>query len=240
MTAELHVSKQSRAARDDVILNAVCNRGMTPLMNAVRRGCAGSVKLLLEYKAEINQRTDRATALVCAIQCRSSDMVTLLLERNADPNLEVPKRTAVYGTAADGRSLVTTLSPSETPLRLAAKLGAVADIRSLLDSKADMEAIDDWGQTALTHAAKNGHMAAVALLVERKANTTVRTGQEHPQSGKTLVEYIEWLTLPASKSILKLLTRPPPVAPPAPNPTVPKDVTSASVAADIRVCEPDG
>ena len=54
--------------------------------------------------------------------------------------------------------------------KVATNTGDAELTRRLLDAGADINALDDHGQTALMNAAHNGHLEVVELLVKRGAN----------------------------------------------------------------------
>jgi len=58
----------------------------------------------------------------------------------------------------------------QSPLHIAARLGALARAKSLIDKGADIDARDAWGETALHCAAYQGHRDVVDLLVDKGAH----------------------------------------------------------------------
>lgn len=61
---------------------------------------------------------------------------------------------------------LSSVSAYATELHKAAKRGDVADITRLLDSGADIEFIDDEGDSSLHVAARVGHSEAIAMLLD--------------------------------------------------------------------------
>lgn len=61
--------------------------GNTPMMVAINSGYAEGVKILLTYKAKVNQRNAKGeTPLIRAVQLRDQDLVHVLLDAGADPD----------------------------------------------------------------------------------------------------------------------------------------------------------
>ncbi|KAK6346019.1 hypothetical protein TWF730_010353 [Orbilia blumenaviensis] len=61
-----------------------------------------------------------------------------------------------------------------TALMMAAKVGNDANINILLDSSADIDAVDPLGNTALHYASAYGHLKAIRTLIDRGANFDIR------------------------------------------------------------------
>lgn len=57
---------------------------------------------------------------------------------------------------------------NETPLMIAAESGSKEMVQYLLDSGATIDLYDNFGQTALVRAAKEGHRSVVSLLLSKK------------------------------------------------------------------------
>jgi len=57
------------------------------------------------------------------------------------------------------------------PLKVAAVRGALDELQALLDGGASIDARGEHGYTALHHAAEQGHVAAVRLLLKYRADT---------------------------------------------------------------------
>ncbi|XP_020606978.1 protein fem-1 homolog B-like [Orbicella faveolata] len=130
----------------------------TPLIIAARNGNLDSVKMLLEYNADIEARgtvkvngqvIEGCTPLWAAANGHL-DVVKLLIERNAD---------------VDGRNLL-----NSTPLRAAAYDGRLDIVSCLVENGADVDAPNKFHRTPLMMACYYGHMNVVIYLIERGAN----------------------------------------------------------------------
>lgn len=142
-------------------VNAQTDDG-TALMKAVRRGNPKMVKLLLDAGADVNakHRTGNSPLIMSADRSflevnakpqnpappASSEIMSLLLARGADPN----------GVGQFGR----------TPLMEA---NSVAKVRLLLARGARLNAKDEAGGTALTRAVDRGDVALVEVLLKAGA-----------------------------------------------------------------------
>ena len=131
---------------------------VTPLIIAARNGHLNSVKILLQYGADIEDRgtlksgdevREGCTPLWAAADIGHLDVVKLLIERNAD---------------VDGR-----ISTGSTPLRAAAYEGHLDVVRCLVESGADVNAQNIRGSTPLMTACYCGHLSVVTYLSNKGA-----------------------------------------------------------------------
>jgi uncharacterized protein len=148
----LVASLLDRGARIDV----ANDRGGTALMHAATRGDSETLDLLLARGAAINARASNGwTALMLAGARGFEPIVERLLAHGADPNIA-----DIYGW---------------TPLMRAVDLGRPAIVKTLLaDSRVDVDARDENGQTALHHAARQGYVDIARMLIGRAAKRDVR------------------------------------------------------------------
>jgi ankyrin repeat protein len=115
------------------------------------------------------------TVLTLAVWLRRVDVVQCLLESGADGNIpRADGKTALYLAAEDiaaqelmvtllteWRADVDTNACSLAPIILAASRGHEAIVRRLTTCGADLKAADDFGRTALYHAAWYGNKSLV-------------------------------------------------------------------------------
>ena len=144
------------------------------------------VRLLLQARADTEATNcDNETPLFVASELGNESVVSLLLQARADPHAENNSgRTPMLAASTENhagivRRLVqaTALTESDgAPLRVAAKCGRVEVLRVLLASRADLEARDPFGRTALSLACDRrkdddscNHV--VQLLVQGRADT---------------------------------------------------------------------
>ena len=139
----------------------------TPLIIAARNGNLDSVKTLLRYKEDIEDRgtmkvddhvREGCTPLWAAAASGHLDVVKLLIERNAD---------------VDARTWRT----NSTPLRAAAYIGRLDIVSCLVENGADLNVRNNCEHTPLMIACYNGHMKVVTYLIERGANMDLQYNQ---------------------------------------------------------------
>ena len=139
----------------------------TPLIIAARNGNLDSVKTLLRYKEDIEDRgtmkvddhvREGCTPLWAAAASGHLDVVKLLIERNAD---------------VDARTWRT----NSTPLRAAAYIGRLDIVSCLVENGADLNVRNNCEHTPLMIACYNGHMKVVTYLIERGANMDLQDNQ---------------------------------------------------------------
>ena len=131
---------------------------VTPLIIAAHNGHLNSVKILLQYGADIEDRgtlkiedqvIEGCTPLWAAAAFGRLDVVKLLIEQNAD---------------VDGRT-----STGSTPLRVAAHEGHLDTVRCLVESGADVNGRNFEESTPLTVACYWGHLNTVTYLINKGA-----------------------------------------------------------------------
>lgn len=150
--------RRAAIAGDVETLHALLNQGVpiditdpngwTVLILAVKRGKAEVVHYLVKRGAEVNRRTKSGTtALYHAAQRGHAGIVRFLLHSGANVNERYE----------DGA----------TPLIMGAYHLEV--VRILIAAGAEIEASDDWGNTALLRAAISGSSRSVFFLMDKGA-----------------------------------------------------------------------
>ena len=131
---------------------------VTPLIIAAHNGHLNSVKILLQYGADIEDRgtlktgdevIEGCTPLWAAADTGHLDVVKLLIEKKAE---------------VDGRT-----STSSTPLRVAAHEGHLDTVKCLVESGADVNARTIIENTPLMVACSCGHLSVVTYLIDKGA-----------------------------------------------------------------------
>ncbi|HNT37182.1 MAG TPA: ankyrin repeat domain-containing protein, partial [bacterium] len=120
------------------------------LQSAIQSNDTEAVRKKLEGDVDVNSQADNEqgfTALMYAAGMGNQEIVSLLLAKNADPNI----------SALDG----------SVPLHFAARAGNLEIVQMVLDKGADANAQDKSGRTALAWAQKEQHDAVVTLLQGR-------------------------------------------------------------------------
>ena len=143
---------------------------VTPLIIAAHNGQLHSVKILLRYGADIEDRgtikigdeddeddevIEGCTPLWAAACSGHLDVVKLLVEQNAD---------------VDGRT-----STDSTPLRAAAQEGHLDVVRCLVESGADVNARTQYRGTPIMAACDYGHLSIVTYLINKGAFVNLKS-----------------------------------------------------------------
>lgn len=131
------------------------------LIRVAQAGNAVEIERLLDSGADIEAQhvSTQRTALAVAAHCGNSEIVRLLLRREAQSDIRDYQLS--------------------TPLHLAASRGhcAVMDLL-LLCHDVDVEAMDQSQQTALWVAADRGHIKAVEMLLKKGARINIRAKEQ--------------------------------------------------------------
>lgn len=135
----------------------------TPLMEAARTGDVVLAKLLLQKGADIHACSDSGmTALHFAAAESTPEMVKLLLEQGATPNL---------ATTSEGFLLESDATKGVTPLHLAAEAGMAESVQLLLQAGAYADTPDAEGNTPYFYAAMRNHTDCMQILHAAGADT---------------------------------------------------------------------
>lgn len=133
------------------------------------------VRILLERGADVNlvsgtsDDDDYGTALMTALIGDHYDLLEVLFEYDADPNVQVAY--AVYEIFPEHGDNQTSIYGVDTyPLICASLCGFEGSVRILLDKGALPNKTDEWGNSALYYACWRGHYKIVDLLLSHMAN----------------------------------------------------------------------
>ncbi len=156
--------------------NAALPNGETALMAAARTGNPAAIQLLLRADSNPNvaETSQGETALMWAATENHPEAIRALIQGGADPNRH-SKTLDLAPMDWQQVGMVSTPLPRGgfTALMYAARQNAQDAVRALAEGKADLDAQDPDGTTALTFAIINQHYDAAALLLERGANPNV-------------------------------------------------------------------
>ncbi len=161
--------------------------GSTPLMTAIKKhdpyGGSELVSLLLQNGANVDFTDSKGvTPLMKAVNVGKENIVRMLLDHGANPNLAVGKLTPLSLAVKKGHyRVVKVLLEKEaevekktggvTPLSQAVREGEHAVVRTLLDvGKADANATTTYGLTPLIIAARKGLYSIAQTLLSGGAN----------------------------------------------------------------------
>lgn len=173
-----------------LLLSAGC---ASPLMKAAARGDNEQVKALLDRGMDPN--ANRGAALFAAVQANKLETAKLLLSRGAKPDAQgtalcPPPKQGFLSSTFFGSKPPTPMQASA--LIVATHAGEIKLMQALLDAGADVNAKAKGGNcgnyTPLIFAAKDGFVEAVALLLNRNADQSVKTAG---WGGKTALEWLQ-------------------------------------------------
>ncbi|WOD09861.1 ankyrin repeat domain-containing protein [Pseudomonas sp. NyZ704] len=141
-------------ASKGVDINAVGKGGATPLMWALKKRSHVAVKALLESGANPNLYIEEFGGAAINIVAGGDDpqMLNFLLQYGADPN------------HPGGGSVL------ERPLTVAANQGRIENIKILVAAGAELNAHDEFKQSAATETLGSAHFDALAYLIEQGYN----------------------------------------------------------------------
>jgi ankyrin repeat protein len=188
-------------------VDQLTNRFETALMGASRDGRSEVIKLLLDHGADVNKNDiDGRTPVYAASKGGHAEVLKVLLAAGAATDVHNAEgKTLVHAAAEGGHSEIITMLldhggldiehvtseahhiPGSTALNLAAHRGHVEAVKLLFGRGADVNKVDDEGETSICGAAFHGHVEVLKLLLDcgvdvNKANnrgeTTLYTAAE--------------------------------------------------------------
>ena len=188
---------------------SACNSPETEALHeAIKRGNLDEVRAALDAGANPDQCYSQLFVghhycpLVQAVQNGQDDIVRLLLEREADPDIEkdglgtpltvatrkkdYPIMTMLLNAGADPNLHSSSYGWPGTPLKMAASNGDTKAIGMLLKVGADvhLKAVRKYGSSALMHALKSGNVDAVHMLLNAGAKLL-----DQDNEGRTTLVY---------------------------------------------------
>lgn len=152
-------------------------RGYTPLTTAVSAGNVATVKALLEYGADPNSKETflEHTAIYIAAKYRMSEIVSILADAGADPNIP-----DIYGVTPLMSAFPDTGAPVNNK--------NMRTVSVLLNAGADPNIRNKWMGTALHKAATAGHVKIMKMLLKSGADPEMKNGEK--DGGMTAFEIL--------------------------------------------------
>jgi uncharacterized protein len=151
--------------------------GRTPLIAAIDQGFSEVARALIQHRSNVNAQDARGwTPLIHAASVKDKGIVKLLLEKGADPNVRNKTGYAALMYASDDADICKILldkganvdirgvDDDVTPLIKASVEGQYRVVEELLKRKADVNARDKDGNSALHWALKFSHHRVAQLL----------------------------------------------------------------------------
>jgi ankyrin repeat protein len=168
ITPLLHASRNGDAAMVDLLLRGGANaslahpEGETPLMAAARSGSLPAVRSLVARGVNVNaaESFQKTTALMWAAAEGHTEIVGLLLEAGADPDLQA------HVTSLTERHNADHPTGGFTALMWAARNGDEKTVRRLVAGGANLNLKNGDGASAAMIAIYNDHFDMAATLIE--------------------------------------------------------------------------
>ncbi|XP_078393428.1 neurogenic locus notch homolog protein 1-like [Cetorhinus maximus] len=201
------------------LMIASCSGGGLESANSEEEVDDASGNLISDFiyqGANLHNQTDRTgeTALHLAARYARSDAAKRLLESSADANIQdnmgrTPLHAAVAADAQGvfqilirnrATDLDARMHDGTTPLILAARLAVEGMVEELVNCHADVNAVDDFGKSALHWAAAVNNVEATMVLLKNGANKDMQDNKEETplflaaregsyETGKLLLEH---------------------------------------------------
>ncbi len=157
--------------------NTATPEGETALMTAARTGRPEAVKVLVALGANVNatEKWQGQTALMWAAAENNAAAVRVLMEVGSDASVHSTVWTfPEYRYQTNGMAVFLLPRGGWTALMYAARQNAKEAAAELADMKADLNAVDADGTTALHLAVINVHYDLAALLLQKGADPNIQ------------------------------------------------------------------
>jgi uncharacterized protein len=161
--------------------------GLTPLIFATRQGDLGTVKVLLEAKADVNETSEFGwTPLLVATQNRYYKLGQYLLDHGANPNIQNEGGWSPLYLATDNRNIEGGDFPTRKPdmdhldyIKRLLAAGANTNLRMRSSTETRTVFTHQWlfedGATPFLRAAQSGDLVLMKLLLEHGADPKIAT-----------------------------------------------------------------
>lgn len=151
--------------------NWASREGQTPLMTVARTGRTDAAQVLLDAGAEVNavEQWGGQSALMWATSQNNPDMVELLLDHGADPDMKSVFRNWQRRVTVEPRKKIMA-DGGLSPLHYAARENCIDCARALIAAGADIDIEDPDRVTPLVMAVMNRHFDLAAMLIEAGAD----------------------------------------------------------------------
>ena len=198
--------------------------GLTPLVYAAREDCLECAKILVQARADVNQRTHYGwTPLLVATQNRHYKLASYLLDNGANPNIANNGGWTPLYLATDNRNIESGDYPVRTPdmdhldyIKLLLAKGAQVNTRICGMESTLAKCIGDstetrnnftmqWlfedGATPFLRAAQSGDVALMKLLLDHGANPKIFTAHNvTPLAVSSGIGWVEGVTFEWSEA----------------------------------------
>ena len=166
-------------------VNAVDSYGDTPLLCAVKSGSVDVANVLLKGKAAVNvSDANGDTPISLAVRQEDLPSVKLLIDAKAELKVNAEEFTELVKATALAEQLILMLKLAKhgattgmwddlALLSWAVKWGYVGALKVLVAAKANVNAVDEAGNTPLMNAAASGRLPVVNALITAKARQDV-------------------------------------------------------------------
>lgn len=171
------------------------NGADTEFIASVRKGDLKKIKSLLAKGTNPNSRDqDGKPALYLAVESRNLEVVQILLESKAQPNIKTVRvgmncpsedslKMAPAKIASDMKDLCHMMNDSEfydkTPLMRSVEFGHVQILQALISSGANVNAQNNFGETALMAAMRTKEGGPICTKILIKAGANVNATNNH-------------------------------------------------------------
>src|SRR5580698_2623486 len=169
-----HTMPESNLPAPREIDNKVTSMDVIELLLAHGANVNAQLKKQQPYRSKVDRGADTmlgtgTTPLLRAAKAGDTEVVKLLLAKGADPKL-----TTKFGMTAIMAAAGLGTKEEDTTGRKKTEAQAVASINLCLDAGADVNALDNQGDTALHGAAQKGYDEVVQFLVDHGAKLDVK------------------------------------------------------------------
>jgi ankyrin repeat protein len=172
-------------------IDGIDDKGDSPLVLASRNGNVAMAKALLAMGADVRHKSSAGkTSLHVASSAGHMEAANVLAEAGASMSSEDNEGRTVLDVASAEvvKALMESKRTNEVALRMAAREGRTATVRSTLATAVDVDlnGMDKDGWTALHFASDKGHTETATALIESRANVHSKSKDGYARHAATL------------------------------------------------------